>query len=785
MNEKVLSTLEYAKVKQMLSMYLTTHSGSQELEELQPVNNPSTINRWLDETDDGAHILRLDKEINIAQLDDVRPYVKRLQIDATLSGTELTKINKILQNANYLVRFFEKLKSDEVYLNRLYKLVNEIQLIPAVSQRLTDSLDNDGRILNTASKELNTIRRRIEQIKGHIRSIVNQMAQKKQKYLSESLVTVRESRLVLPVKAENKNKFGGIVHDRSSSGQTLYIEPASTISLNTELKNKEIEERHEEKRILAELSDLIRPYQSEILHNDKILGHLDLVNAKAKLARQLHATRPKVSIDNIVQLRKARHPLISRKKAVANDLYLGDENKAIIITGPNTGGKTITIKTIGLLQIMGQSGLFVTADEESQIGVFDNVFADIGDEQSIEQNLSTFSSHMDNIVAILRQISSKSLVLLDELGAGTDPKEGAALAMSILDYIGNTDAEVVATTHYPELKVYAYNRVKTTNASMEFNSETLAPTYHLLMGVPGQSNGLNIASRLGLNSTIIREARSFISDGDQDLNDMIIELTNQTKRARETSDELATQLIEAKDLHQQLSEAFNKYKKQKERLITEAKETANRIAEDAKIKSNAIIKDLRHKQQEVGKIAIKENELIDAQGQLNSLRHDVSLTHNKVLRKAKSKYHFHKNDDVMVKSYGQQGVLVNKMDNNNWEVQLGILKMKIPENDLEKIQVANEKPNFKTHVKRTSSSGLSTSLDLRGYRYEEAMREVDKYLDSAVLAGYPSVTIIHGKGSGALRQGVTKLLERDRRVDNFGYSPANAGGDGSTVVKLK
>jgi DNA mismatch repair protein MutS2 len=785
MNEKVLSTLEYDKVKQMLAMYLTTHSGKKELEALQPVNNPNTINMWLDETDDGAHILRLDREITIAKLDDVRPYVKRLQINATLSGTELTKINKILKNANYLVHFFDKLKNDEVYLNRLYKLVNEIQLIPVVSQRLTDSIGDDGRILNTASKELNAIRRHIERIKSHVRSMINQMAQKNQKYLSESLVTVREGRLVLPVKAENKNKFGGIVHDRSSSGQTLYIEPASTISLNTELKNKEIEERHEEKRILAELSDLIRPYQSEIINNAKLLGHLDLVNAKAKLARQLHATRPKVSAANIVQLRKARHPLISLKKVVANDLYIGDDNKAIIITGPNTGGKTITIKTLGLLQIMGQSGLFVTAAEGSQIGVFDNVFADIGDEQSIEQNLSTFSSHMDNIVSILNKISSKSLVLLDELGAGTDPKEGAALAMSILDYISTRDAEVVATTHYPELKVYAYNRVKTTNASMEFDSETLAPTYHLLMDIPGQSNGLNIASRLGLNQTIISEARSFISGEDQDLNDMIIELTSQTKRARETADELSIQLDDAEDLHQQLSIAFNKYQKQKERLILEAKETANQIAEEAKTKANAIIKDLRYKQRKLGQMNVKENELIDAQGKLNSLRHDVSLTNNKVLKKAKSQRNFHKNDDVMVKSYGQRGVLINKLDDYNWEVQLGILKMKIPESDMEKIKIKNDAPTFKTHVKRTSSSGLSTSLDLRGYRYEEAMHEVDKYLDSAVLAGYPSVTIIHGKGSGALRQGVTKLLKQDRRVATFGYSPANAGGDGSTVVKLK
>ncbi|AYF92748.1 endonuclease MutS2 [Apilactobacillus bombintestini] len=785
MNEKVLSTLEYEKIKQAISGYLSTQNGKKELEELKPVDNPRTIEMWLDETDDGAHILRLDKEISIQKLEDVTPYMKRLSINASLNGTELSKINKILKATTYLVRFFNGLKDDKVLLKRIYKIINEFQTVPTISRRLSDSIDDDGRILNTASKELNSIRRRMEVVKSEIRSIMNKYTQKYSSDLTDPIVTIREDRMVLPVKAEKKNKFGGIVHDRSSSGQTLYIEPASTVGLNTELREKQIEERHEERRILAELSDLIRPYQTEIINNAKLLGHLDLINAKAKYARAVEATRPAISVENKVYLKKARHPLISMDKVVANDLYIGEDNKAVIITGPNTGGKTITIKTIGLLQLMGQSGLFVTANEGSTIGVFDNVYADIGDEQSIEQNLSTFSSHMDNIVDILNSITKKSLILLDELGAGTDPKEGAALAMSILDKIGAVDSEVVATTHYPELKVYAYNREKTVNASMEFDSETLQPTYHLLMGVPGQSNGLNIASRLGLDSSIIDEARSLVDQDSQDLNNMIVELTDQTKRAREEADSLAENLSAAQEIHSELSEEFGKYQKQKDRLVTSAKEQANEIAESAKKKANAIIKDLRKKQQAIGKVEVKENELIDAQGQLNALRHDVDLTHNRVLKRAKAQHNFHKGDDVKVKSYGQRGVLVKKLDNNNWEVQLGILKMKIPESDLEKIKVDNDEKRFNTKVRRTSSSGLSTKLDLRGHRYEEAMHEVDQYLDSAVLAGYPSVTIIHGKGTGALREGVTKLLNKDRRVASFGYSPANAGGDGSTVVKLR
>ncbi|GAA6114038.1 endonuclease MutS2 [Apilactobacillus apinorum] len=785
MNDKVLNTLEYKKIKQSIEQYLTTKNGQKELSELYPVDNPNTIQTWLDETDDGAHILRLDKEISIPKLEDVSPYIKRLKIDASLNGSELAKINKVLKTSNYLVRFFDNLKADDVSLNRLYKLINEVQSVPTISKQLSDSIDDDGRVLSTASSELNSIRRRMDVIKSQVRSIMNQYTQKNSKDLTEPIVTIREDRMVLPVKAENKNKFGGIVHDRSSSGQTLYIEPASTVGLNTELRQKEVEERVEERKILAELSDLIRPYQYEIINNAKLLGHFDLINAKAKYARSLKATRPTISKENIVNLKQARHPMISLDKVVANDLYIGGENKSIIITGPNTGGKTITIKTIGLLQLMAQSGLFVTANEGSSVAVFDNVFADIGDEQSIEQNLSTFSSHMDNIVDILNSTTKKSLVILDELGAGTDPKEGAALAMSILDKLAEQGCDVVATTHYPELKVFAYNRPETINASMEFDSETLQPTYHLLMGIPGQSNGLNIASRLGLDESIIVEARLLVDQESQDLNNMIVELTEQTKRARENADELSVQLNDATQLHSDLSEEFTKYKNQKDKLVLAAKQKANEIADAAKQKADAIIKDLREKQKQIGEVSVKENELIDAQGQLNSLRHDVDLVHNRVLKKAKAKHDFHKGDDVMVKSYGQRGVLMQKLAQTEWEVQLGILKMRIDESDMEKINVKNDETRFNSKVKRTSSKGLSAKLDLRGHRYEEAMHEVDQYLDSAVLAGYPSVTIIHGKGTGALRQGVTELLQSDRRVASFNYSPANAGGDGSTVVELK
>ncbi|WP_395318753.1 endonuclease MutS2 [Fructilactobacillus frigidiflavus] len=785
MNQKVLETLEYQQIKQKIGEYLATENGKKELKQLLPSGDAETVNGWLDETDDGAHIYRLNYVIPIPKLVDITPSIKRLEVGANLNGRELAQVSAVLNAISKINLFFERLAAEKVTLHVLDDEVKNFSNLPEITEQLKKSIDERGKILDAASGNLSRIRRQISRLEGNIKSKMESYTHGKQaKYLSDPIITIRDERYVIPVKAEYKQKVGGIVHDQSTSGQTIYLEPAGVVGLNNDLRREQINEREEEKRILAQLSDLVRPYQAELLANAKQLGHFDLINAKARYSASLKATRPEISADNQVNLKNARHPLINQEKVVGNDIQLGFDYRQIIITGPNTGGKTITMKTLGLLQLMAQSGMFITADEGSQAGLYDEVFADIGDDQSIEQNLSTFSSHMDNIISILKQMTKRSLVLIDELGAGTDPREGAALAMSILDAISQSNAEVLSTTHYPELKVYGYNRPETINASMEFDEKTLSPTYRLMIGIPGQSNALSIASRLGLNDSIIMEAESLVDEDSQDINSMIKKLTQQTKAADDRARKLAVELQKATELHQELTEKFNQFTERRDAMINNAKRDANQIVSRTKRQANEIIEDL-HKRQKNAAIDVKENELIEQKGKINALEQHPELKNNKVLKRSKAKKSFKAGDDVLVKTYGQRGVLLKKLGNHSWEVELGILKMKVNETDMEKVKEDKPKKPAQTIVHRTRSSSTSPTLDLRGVRYDDAMQRLDRYIDSALLAGYPSVTIIHGKGTGALRKGVINYLRGNRQVKEFGFSPANSGGDGSTVVKFK
>ncbi|GEO65958.1 endonuclease MutS2 [Levilactobacillus spicheri] len=787
MNQKTLSIMEYERIKQAIRGYLVSAAGQHELSRLQPTANPEKLQRWLDETQDGADIYRLESGIPLPQLDDIRPHLKRLALEAVLNGLELAQISRVLWTTSAVVKFFDQLADKEVTMRQLDREVHELVTLPDVTRRLRTSLEGDGHLTDDASPELRQIRQHITQTAAAIRQTMDQYTRGKDaKYLSETIVTIRDDRYVLPVRSEYKQHFGGIVHDQSASGQTLFIEPQAVVGLNNRLRQAQMDERHEEQRILAELTALLTPYQDEILRNAQILGHLDFINAKARYAHQLHATEPKLSRDNAVNLRQARHPLIDPKKVVANDIAIGQDYKTIVVTGPNTGGKTITLKTLALVQLMGQSGLFIPANENSVIGVFDDIFADIGDEQSIEQSLSTFSGHMENIVAILKQADEHSLIVIDELGAGTDPQEGAALAIAILDQIGTLGSYVMVSTHYPELKAYGYNRPETINASMEFDAQTLQPTYRLLIGIPGRSNAFDIAARLGMPATVVAAARGLTDQDSQDLNAMIADLTEQKRQADADAASLHDELQEATELHSSLQKQFDQYQHQKDQLMLDAKQQANRLVDESRKRANQIIADLRKKQLDAGKSVVKEDELIAAQGALNAIQQDTGLKKNRVLRREKAKHTFKKGDSVLVKSYGQTGVLMQQLDDSHWEVQLGILKMKIATTDLEKAaDPAKSRKQPRASIQRTGSSGMSPTLDLRGHRYEEAMAEVDRYIDSALLAGYPSVTIIHGKGTGALRKGVTEYLKRNNRIKSFGFSPANAGGDGSTVVRFK
>ena len=784
--------MEFDQVKRELGRYLVSAAGKRELATLTPSADHDQIQYWLDETTDGADILRLTGGIPIPKLKNIQPQLKRLRINANLNGTELAQITKVLQTSMSVKNFFAEFKEQQkVELRVINESVQQLITIPTITKRLIQSIDPDGRVTDEASTKLHGIRQLISKTEAEIHQRMERFTQGKNgKYLSDAIVTVRNDRYVVPVLARYRNKFGGVVHDQSASGQTLYIEPAAVVEYNNRLRQAQIEEKQAILEVLAELSALISPYRSEIAANAKILGHLDFINAKARFARDHKDSLPLLSPDNQVIIRQARHPLIDPQKVVANDIKIGDEYQSIVITGPNTGGKTITLKTFGLIQMMGQAGLFIPAQEGSTIAVFDNIYADIGDEQSLEQNLSTFSGHMENVKSILERITSRSLVLLDELGAGTDPKEGAALAMSILDYIASKGSTVVITTHYPELKVYGYDRPGTINASMEFDQETLKPTYHLLLGIPGRSNGIEIAQRLGINQTVITESKSLVSEDSQDLNQMIGELVEQRKAAREEKERLEKLLVANREKQADLTNKLDRFNEQRDSLLAKARNEANHEVSMAKKKADRIIHHLR--QLEISQAGnVKENELIDAQGALNALhREDPRLKRNTVLRRAKEKHDLHVGDAVLVKSYGQQGELLSKRSKHKWEVQIGILRMEINENDLEKIshkQLRKEeraKEKVSSGVRTTQTRQTSARLDLRGHRYEQAMSELSAFIDHALLNNLSSVTIIHGKGTGALRKGTQEYLRSNPRVKSFDYAAPNNGGDGATIVNL-
>ncbi len=784
--------MEFDQVKHELGRYLVSAAGKHELSTLTPSADHDQIQYWLDETTDGADILRLTGSIPIPKLKNIQPQLKRLRINANLNGTELAQITKVLQTSMSVKNFFAEFKEQQkIELRVINESVQQLITIPTITKRLIQSIDPDGRVTDEASTKLHGIRQLISKTEAEIHQRMERFTQgKNAKYLSDAIVTVRNDRYVVPVLARYRNKFGGVVHDQSASGQTLYIEPAAVVEYNNRLRQAQIEEKQAILEVLAELSALISPYRSEIAANAKILGHLDFINAKARFARDHKDSLPLLSTDNQVIIRQARHPLIDPQKVVANDIKIGDEYQSIVITGPNTGGKTITLKTFGLIQMMGQAGLFIPAQEGSTIAVFDNIYADIGDEQSLEQNLSTFSGHMENVKSILERITSRSLVLLDELGAGTDPKEGAALAMSILDYIASKGSTVVITTHYPELKVYGYDRPETINASMEFDQETLKPTYHLLLGIPGRSNGIEIAQRLGINQMIIDESKSLVSEDSQDLNQMIGELVEQRKAAREEKERLEKLLVANRKKQTDLTTKLERFNEQRDSLLAKARNEANHEVSVAKKKADRIIHHLR--QLEISQAGnVKENELIDAQGALNALhREDPRLKRNAVLRRAKEKHDLHVGDAVLVKSYGQQGELLSKRGKHKWEVQIGILRMEIDENDLEKIshkQLRKEeraKEKVSSGVRTTQTRQTSARLDLRGHRYEQAMSELSAFIDHALLNNLSSVTIIHGKGTGALRKGTQEYLRSNPRVKSFDYAAPNNGGDGATIVNL-
>ncbi|MBF2379330.1 endonuclease MutS2 [Listeria welshimeri] len=785
MEKKVEAILEFDKIKKQLTEFASSSLGEQAILELAPATDFQVVQKSQLETEEGAKIIRLRGSAPITGLTDVFAHLKRLEIGGDLNGLEIYQIGSNLRVSRQMKNFMTDLLEMGVELPLLGALSDELLVLKEVEEDIAISVDESGKILDTASEALSTIRRTLRRTEDRVREKLESYLRDRNasKMLSDAVITIRNDRYVIPVKQEYKGHYGGIVHDQSASGQTLFIEPQSVVDLNNERKALQAKEKQEIERILAEISASLAGWINEIHHNTFILGRYDFIFAKARFGKAMKAVTPHLSDAGIVHLIAARHPLLDAANVVANDIYLGEDFTTIVITGPNTGGKTITLKTLGLLTLMAQSGLQIPAQEDSTIAVFEHVFADIGDEQSIEQSLSTFSSHMTNIVSILEKVNHKSLILYDELGAGTDPQEGAALAIAILDASHEKGASVVATTHYPELKAYGYNRVHATNASVEFNVETLSPTYKLLIGVPGRSNAFDISRRLGLSENIITEARSLVDTESADLNDMISSLEEKRNLA-ETEYEEARELARGADaLLKDLQKEITNYYQQKDKLMEQAREKAANIVTKAEVEAEEIIHELRTMQLN-GAAGIKEHELIDAKTRLGKAK---PKTINKTIPQApKQKPHvFQVGDNVRVLSLGQKGTLLNKISDKEWNVQIGIIKMKIKTTDLEYIQPETPKKQRIITSVHSSDSPAKSELDLRGERYEDALQKVDKYLDEALLAGYPQVAIIHGKGTGALRTGVTEYLKNHRMVKSIRFGVAAEGGNGVTIVEFK
>ncbi len=782
---KSMRTLEYQKVIDQLSTFTVSELGNGKAKTIKPSSARSEVVRLLEETDDAVQLLRLKGGIPLGSFHDVRPHLKRMEIGALLSGQEIVQVGQLLKGVREIIEFFEDVE-ESIQLNRLFEMSNQFVGLKSLERQIYATLTESGVVVDDASPKLKSTRMSIRQTEGAIRDKLNSIVRGSQaKYLTDTIITMRNDRYVIPVKAENRSSFGGVVHAQSSSGQTLYIEPQGVLDSNNKLKRLQSEEKHEVERILMELSEAIVPYIDDILLNLELMVELDVLQAKARYARELKATRPNVDEENIVQLYSARHPLIPADEIVANDIVLGELYKTIVVTGPNTGGKTVILKTLGLMQLMGQSGLYLPVEEESSIGVFNHVLSDIGDEQSIEQSLSTFSSHLTTIVSILEVIDANSLVLLDELGAGTDPQEGAALAISILDKIGAIGSFAVITSHYPELKLYGYNRPETVNASMEFNVDTLEPTYKFKIGIPGRSNAFLIAQRLGLESDIIDVARSLMSSESQSIDEMINDLDIKQKEADNNSRTLRKRLLETERLYKDLEEAYEAYENEKEQLKQKAQEDANKIVEQTKRKADAIIADLRQKQLDAENApAIKEHEFIEAQSQLSNLRQEEEqLKQNKVLQKEKEKRVLKVGQTVQVHSFGQAGTLVEQVD-GEWIVQMGMLKMRIPEDDITVTEQASQENETPKTTFYGSTSSVRPELDLRGERVDTALTKLDQYIDQALLANYKNVTIIHGHGTGAVRSAVQGALKKHSSVKDFKIAPANQGGAGATIVSL-
>ena len=794
MNKKTLKTLEYDKILSLLEDHADSEPGKEMCRNLNPSIDMKDIQKWQQETSDALSRLFREGSTSFGGNKDLRFAIKSLEIGSTLSASELLKLAKQLDNAARIRSYGVKDDSDEKP-DSLDEYFNALCPLTQVANEINRCILAEDEIADDASPNLKSIRRHIIQTGDKIHTQLSSMVSGSlRSYLQDAVITMRDNRYCIPVKAEYKSQVPGMVHDQSSTGSTFFIEPSAIVSLNNKLKELALEEEQEIHVILTDLSVMCAGHTEELAENQKLLTLLDFIFAKGKLALDMKATMPQYNRKHYLNLRKARHPLINPSLVVPIDVHLGREFDLLVVTGPNTGGKTVSLKTVGLLSLMGQSGLHVSCGDRSELCIFNDIFADIGDEQSIEQSLSTFSSHMVTIVDILKHADRHSLCLFDELGAGTDPTEGAALAIAILGDLHSKGIRTMATTHYSELKVYALSTEGVENASCEFDVESLRPTYRLLIGIPGKSNAFAISSKLGLPDEIIDKAREQISTENESFEDIIADLEASRITIENERKEIAEYKDKIRTLQEQLQKKNEKLDMAKDRILREANEEAREILQEAKDLADETIRDINKAAQagdvkslEAGRHKVR-NSINDKNTKLNTTTGKKANTNTKkTLDPSKLK----KGDSVRIVSLGLKGIVNTLPDQKgNLYVMCGIMKTKTNVNDLvysqeEEITTPNLSRTGSGTIRMNKSMSVSGEINLLGRTVDEALSELEKYLDDAYIAHKPSVRVVHGKGTGALRTAVHNYLRKQKIVADYRLGEYGEGDAGVTIVTFK
>ena len=789
MNAKSLKTLEYHKIIAQLTEYASSQLGKKLCQNLVPSTDLTTIRQMQTETTDAATRVRQKGGISFGGLKDIRDSLKRLEVGSSLSITELLSISSLL-TISARSKAYGRHEESELPDDSLEDLFRSLEPLTPVNTEIKRCIISEEEVSDDASPGLRHVRRSMKVINDRVHTQLNAILNSSRTYLQDPVITMRDGRYCLPVKSEYKNQVAGMVHDQSSTGSTLFIEPMAIIKLNNELRELEIQEQKEIEAVLADLSNQLLPYMEELASNQSVLAQLDFIFARAALSRHYKCSEPSFNTNGYINIKDGRHPLLDPQKVVPINIHLGKEFDLLIVTGPNTGGKTVSLKTVGLFTLMGQAGLHIPAFDGSELAVFEEVFADIGDEQSIEQSLSTFSAHMTNIVSILDKADGNSLCLFDELGAGTDPTEGAALAIAVLTFLHNMKCRTMATTHYSELKVFALTTPGVENACCEFSVETLQPTYRLLIGIPGKSNAFAISRKLGLPEFIIDDARTHLESSDEAFEDVLTHLEESRVTIEKEQAEIQAYKAQVAQLKARLEQKEGRLDEQKEKYMREAREEAQRILREAKETADKTIKNINKLAESSGVAKQLEEERARLLEELKKVDQNLSIKKEKDPKKVVSPKSLHIGDSVMVLSMNLKGT-VSTLPNAKGDlyVQMGILRSLVNIKDLELIEEAtvsgpnlDKKRTGSGKIKMSKSFSVSPEINLIGMTTDEAVSILDKYLDDAYLAHLPQVRVVHGRGTGALKAAVHRRLKQLKYVKEYRLGEYGEGDTGVTIV---